>query len=310
MSQTVPGLNGIHTWKGLVAINDLANWPRVKLINISGLQTLPELSDSRDMPAGRAGEIPRRSLRRGKSLVYSGRLEARSQAELDDFRFQLMSAFGDSTDEGRMDITPMTGFTNPAMYYTARVMALDIPEEQPEKAALKRRTFGYERGFTLGVRLSDARFYEAATKNSVTAALLPVGGLPLPWTLPVSIPAPGASSGAAVCTNDGNAPTEFVADMYGPGQDMGLINSTLGVAVWLKNLQLGATDFVRIDSKQRTLKLNGIADVRYALDRDRTSWWDGDTPGLAKGINNLQIQGLNVIDPAHASITFSDAQWG
>src|SRR3954447_11985615 len=89
----VPGLNGTHTWNDDVVLNDRTVWPRVKLNRIPGLHTLPELEDQRDLPVGAMGEIPRPSLTRGKSLVYEGTVEARTQVELEAFRSDLLQAF-------------------------------------------------------------------------------------------------------------------------------------------------------------------------------------------------------------------------
>jgi hypothetical protein len=305
----VPGLNGIHTWNDGVALNDLSVWPRYRLLRIPGLHTRPEMEDTRDQPAGRLGEIARRAILRGKNLVYEGVLEARNQDELEQARDALLAAFT-TTTEGRMSITRADG--SDPFFYTARCTALDPPEELPDAAALHRSTYGYERAFTLGLRLSDPRFYSDPAKGPLqTGAVVPQAGTPLPWRLPVALIAPGAASGVVVVTNAGTAPADPVVEMHGPALTPAIVNDRLGLQVRLA-LSLAAGQFVRVDFRDRSLLLGGSEDVGALLDRDATTWWDDadlSQMGLQPGDNPLRYSADGLQDPAFATVTFNDAWW-
>lgn len=256
------------------------------------------------------GEIPRRAVLRGKPVVYEGTVEARSQGELDTFHDALEKAFA-VTAERQMVISPRPPFAGGPYFYTARVTALDIPEEHPEVEALRRQTLGYERQFTLGLRLSDPRFYASVLKTYQTALLVPSSGLSLPWTLPVSLPAPGDSSASVTAINTGTAPVDPIVDLYGPGRALGIANDTIGVQLRTKStLQVAQGQFVRVNFRDRTLLLNGVDDVRSQLDRESTTWWDDPMNGIISGSNVMRFIGENISDPAHAEITINDGLWG
>lgn len=307
---SVPGLNGVHTWNGDVALNDTV-WPHVRLSRIPGLHALPELEDQRDNPVGMMGELPRRSLSRGKTVVYEGTLEARSQAELDDFRSSLMQAF--MVRDSRMVIAPKSG-AGVNYFFDARVTALDIPEEYPDVSTLRSQTLGFQRAFTLGLRLSDPRFYEIAVQGPFqTAVVVAQGGLALPWVFPVAIPDPGSASGAVNIVNGGTAPTPPLVEMWGPALNPGLVSDTVNEGLRLA-LSLAAGQFVQVDFRNRTLLLNGNEDVSGQIDRDRSTWWDQDTvdnpAGLIVGAQSLRYVADNLNDPAFARVSFNNAVWG
>lgn len=320
----VPGLSGIHTVND-VALNDLTIWPRYRLTGIPGFKSLGDLEDARDLPAGRSREIPRAALRRGKAFTYQGIIEARSQPELDAGIDALMVACV-PTEEQRFAITsllpalpadptlPVSGdnplVTVPATWFMARITALDPPEQQPDATTLHGETYGYQRSFALGVRMSDARFFaEQAATPVLTAGITSVGGTPLPWTLPVTIAAPGSASGAASLAVGGNAPADPVIDLNGPSTNGGIYSDTLGVQIRYR-LTLATGQFLRIDFRDRSALLNGTEDVGYLIDRDLTNWWDGDTPGLLPGVvNSLRYVADTLEDPAFASITYNNAYW-
>jgi hypothetical protein len=301
----VPGLNGTHRWNDLVTLNDVSVFPRVRLRRIPGLHTLPEREDVRDLPVGRDGEIPRDSARRGKSVVYEGLVEAQNQTDLDDFRETLLEMFGDGTAEGRMVIAPRSPFVGPTYFYNAAVMALDIPEEHP--ASARRISYGFERPFTLGLRMSNARFYKEPAKTDTTAAITPSSGTSLPFILPVSLTPPDEASGTVIVENEGSAPTDFVVDLHGPSTNPFFANDTIGKRIRLP-FEIPVNNFVRIDFRQRSVLLNGIDRVGY--DREATTWWDRGSVGLRRGTNALRYGGDTIQDPAFAEITFNDAQWG
>lgn len=321
----VPGMSGVHeiATSG-VRLGDLTVWPRYRLTGLPGFKSLGDLEDARDLPAGRGREIPRQALRRGKAFTYQGVIEARSQPELDAGIDALVAACV-PTDEQRFAVTsklpalprdptlPVSdtnpAVTVPATWFMGRVTALDPPEQHPDPVALRSDTYGYERTFALGVRMSVARFYAETPSIVQTAGITNIGGTPLPWTLPVTIEAPGAASGAATLTVGGTAPADPIVDLYGPSTNPGVRSDTLDREVRF-TLSLADGQFLRIDFRDRSALLDGTEDVGYLLDYELTDWWDGDTPGLlAASVNSLRYVADSLADPAIAIITFNDAYW-
>lgn len=304
---SIPGLNAAHQWRGLVWLNDKSSWPQVKLRRLPGFHTRPETQLQSDLPAGRMGELPRRSFKSGKSIVYEGNLRARDQASLESFRSELLAAFGDD-DVGQMVITPYD-LPGPPRFFNARVSALDIPEELPPDA--NRESYGYERPFTLGLRLHDPRFYDYSEKEFSTAPMILDAGTSLPWTLPVVIASSGTSSGGMEVENEGTCPTPFEVDLYGPVTNPRLLNLTIDRQIAFKDLSIATGQFVRVNYFTGEILLNGTEDVSWRRDPLRTDWWDMDAPdGLVAGINELRYTGDVISDPAIATIRYHDAFWG
>lgn len=315
----VPGLAGIHQ-VGAVRLNDLSLWPRYRLLSIPGFKGLPDTEDARDLPAGQSREIPRRTQRRGKTFTYQGTIEARSQPELDAGIDALIAACV-STDELRFDVTPILPplpadpytvgplVTVPPTYFRARVLALDPNEAHPDGPVGQLATRGYERPFALGVRMSDARFIEAASQTFASSGLASATGSVLPWVLPVAIVAPGFASGSLSVPVGGSAPADPVVTLTGPATNPGIRSDTLNLELRMF-MALDAGAFLTIDFEARTILLGGTEDVSYLIDRARTNWWDGDAPGLREAVTNaLRYVADSLTDPAAATITFNNAYW-
>lgn len=304
---SVPGVEGRHAWNSELTLNDRAVWPRYKLKRITGLHSLPDAEDNREPATGRLGEVVRRALRRGKTLTYEGTVEGRTLAQLRQGEDALLGAFAE-LDEGQMIVSPHPAYGGPSFFYRARALACDIPDEQ--QAPPKRSTLGFERPFALSLRLADPRFYETQQQGPIpTGPIVQGAGLSLPWILPVIIPG-SAASGTVVVTNTGTAPTDPIIDLYGPVTNPRVMNDTLGRELRFKGLTLAEGSFIRVDFKQRTIKLEGTSDFRSKFDRQLSTWWDEGVPGLRRGDNAVRYRGDSISDPARAEITFHHARWG
>lgn len=138
--------------------------PRYKAESITGLQSLGDSEDVRDLAVGREGEIPRRSFRRGKTITYEGLTQAETLAELRQAEADLRAAFDDQRDEKIMWVDPHPGYddSGAARFFRARSLALEDPDEQgPPRGIVN----GYERPFALSVRCSDRRYYDGAEQT-------------------------------------------------------------------------------------------------------------------------------------------------
>ena len=167
----IPGIEGLHAWTPPGASEPavvLGEAPYL-LKGIVGLESLGDSEDNSDLKVGAVGENDRRSERRGKTVVYEGRIVADpdSSTPLLDMReaaAALRAAFADLTTLGRMDMSAhpdnveLAGTT--PKFLEARALNVDIPDQQATKQ--------FERPFVIGLRMKDPRvFEEAAVVHSV-----------------------------------------------------------------------------------------------------------------------------------------------
>lgn len=307
MSVLVPGMEGRHSWNGLV-LGDQEVWPRHRVAEIAGLRATGDAEDVREPRTGMPGEIARRSFRRGKTVTYECVTEARSLAELRQAQAARSAAFEELDAEGVMTITtdPLLPNAPPPVFFRARCLSLIPGTERPADPG--RMSMGFEQPFTVALRLADRRIYRAQQAGPFeTAALVAESGISLPVTAPFTIPAPGTTSGVVSVTNEGDAETDPTIDLYGPVRDPRIMNDTLGVELRFAGLELVAGQFLRVDFLNRRVLLEGTADYRAKLDRTRSSWWEPGVAGLAPGANVVRYRGEGMSDPARAVLTFYHA---
>lgn len=201
------GLEGRHQWDGGVILNRRVDdagdllLPRYKLARIGGLSSLGDSEDVRELPVGREGEVPRRSLRRGKTVTYEGVTQARSLDDLRQAEADLRSAFYDQRAEKLMVVTPHPDYASGSRFYRARALAAEINDEQGAPVNV---SLGYERSFIVSVRLSDPRYYDGVEQTESVLVLI------------------SDDSETVVCTNGGNVATDPVLTL----------TSTLGAIQW------------------------------------------------------------------------------
>lgn len=292
-----------HQWNDGVVINDLTVSPQAKLDGVDNLHGLPEAEDLRDSATGRDGEIPRRSVRRGKTIAYNGRVRAKTLAEMRQKMAAVSSAFLDLT-EGSMLVSP-----NPlyGLGVTRRFRARSLSFTPGDEVFDPNDNWPFQHPFVVALRMSDARFYDPNQVIANTGAIAASVGLAPPFTPPFTLPAPGQGAGAAIVTNPGNAPSDPVIDIYGPATNPLIENTTIGRILKFAGISLDATTFIRVDFASRRILLQGSSDFRAKLDRGASDWWDAGVPGLPPGDSNVRLRGDAVTDPAHATITFNPA---
>jgi hypothetical protein len=297
------GKEARHQWNDSVTMGDLTDSPRVKLDAIGGLQSLPDPEDIRESAMGRRGEITRNSFRRGKTVVYEGRVQARTLAALRQLMSELASGF-DSLAEGRMLVTPHPDYAEGfSRFYNTRALTFEPGDEELNPFA----RWQFQQPFALALRMSDARFYDPQALIESTGAIATTGGLTLPFTPPVTFPETSEGAGSVTVTNEGNAAADPVIDIYGPVTNPTLSNLTLGRELAFEDLDLGASTFLRIDFATRQVLLEGTSDYRSKIDWGASDWWDSNVNGLEPGENQIQLRGDSIADPAKAQITFNPA---
>lgn len=301
----VPGVEGRHTWAGLLTLNDLSVWPRFKLRPpITGLRDRGDfdLSAATDIPVGRMGEIARRGYRRGKTVVYEGDVQGRTLTEVQEGVDDLLEAF-DTDEEEEMVSAQHPSYGSTA--YTWRARCADCQVLEAPASPRRAQTAGHERPFLIALRMSDARFYATAEQLAITAALATTSGLAPPFVPPVVIPS-SAAAGAVTVTTNGRTDTDPTIDLYGPVTNPAIENTTLDKQVRLI-AGIAQGQFVRLDFAKRAVKINGTDEASGFLDRAASDWWDAGVPGLRKGANTLRYTGDTIADPAVAEVRWHDA---
>jgi hypothetical protein len=140
-------------------VNPRNGGSRVKLDQIGNFRSLPESDDNRDSPAGRIGERAWPSLQRGKTMTYEGWVQSPTLQALRAYQTQLTRFLGDKNNEGRMVIRPHGDYGSMVTRFDARVIDLEIPEEQT--VGPRHPMKPWQRPFTLTLRMSDPRFYSS-----------------------------------------------------------------------------------------------------------------------------------------------------
>lgn len=142
-------------------------WPRYKLKSVSGLMSLGDAEDNRDLPVGRVGELARLAYRRGKTVVYEGAIKAQSLLQLREAEANLRAAFAEESGEGCMDVRPHPLDTQwvgvPEKFFEGRALTCEVVDVQNSKT--------WERGFVVAVRMGDPRYFqELETLGKATVA--------------------------------------------------------------------------------------------------------------------------------------------
>lgn len=250
----VPKLGARHQWAGGVTLGNPAANPFYRVRRVEGLGAQGERRDVRDPKTAGTGETPRRSPRAGKTVVYTGTIEADDYVALLKAEAVLQGAFADPSEQ-RMDITAPMDATQPAMFYTAGAVASDVAAEQGFPDGRRQ----WERGFVVALRMADPLVYQ---------------------TNPVTVVSSGSPQ-AAVCTHVGNAPSDRVTvDIPGPFTGFDLYNDTTGDRLSVPSGVVTAGNFIRADFYQRAILYNGTIDVTNIVSFPKSSWWGPDRHAL------------------------------
>lgn len=152
------GLQGRHQWNSGIVLNDLAGGlPYIDLDTITGLFSLPEVEDLRDPRIAANGEVIYPSFTRGKTVTYEGRIVTQTTEQLVQYRWLMMAAFGDQTNEGTMSITPHPDWGTGGWTYQARVLTCDIDDEIIAER-MSQMPSPYQLHFILSLRMKNNAF--------------------------------------------------------------------------------------------------------------------------------------------------------
>jgi hypothetical protein len=286
----VLGQEGIHNWRGLIDINTQTGLPRIEVDRFTGLHALPEADDDRAPAVGRIGEIVYPSQPRGKTITYEGRILGRTLHDLRSTSASLRTACADRSTEGVMTVRPHPTIGGVQTYYSARVLALELDDDQSPYSPDALPT-PYQRGFVLTLRMSDPRHYLVGAAHYAAVSASSVG-----------------------VTNQGNAPTEPVFIVNGPISD-DLVFERLDNPDYRKllfdSVTLASGQQLRLDFKNRTLRrVSDGTDYMGKLVIATSNWWDESIPGLMPGNTGVRAAlGAGTAGTNAWSIDFAHANW-
>lgn len=131
-------------------------FPRYKTEKIGGLYSTGESNDIRDGRVGAAGEIPRTSYRRGKTVTFEGIAQGTTLVNLHDMTQALTTAFDDQTLEGLMIcLPPGPDVSGNYSYFMAKPLAVEIDDELAF-SPMRMFTGGHERRYVVALRSARA----------------------------------------------------------------------------------------------------------------------------------------------------------
>lgn len=288
----IPDLNAVHRWNDAFSLNDIWNldgtmkFPHVQLRRIPGIHDLPPMEMRQDPAVGRRyRDIPRSTLRVGKDMVYEGTIRARSQADLEDIVADLLEAFQEE-EVGEMKITPFDGA--PSFVYSARCSAASPGSElPPSRTGLG---LGWERSITIGVHMSDSRFYDEASTLEIASAAGVAGGLTIPTNVPFDLAESATLPNSVSIDYDGRAPMDPVVNIVGPTIEGARLLHLEQDRTLTVGPELLAGEILEIDFNERSMVI-GAVDASDYLDDANTDYWDRGVHGLVKGDNTVVLYG-------------------
>lgn len=163
-----------------------------------------------------------------------------------------------------------------------------------------RITNRYPKAFQIALVSADPLILSAAENAAaVLASAGGSGGFTSPLTSPLTS---GASpSGQLTVTNNGTEDTYPRFTIVGPAVNPTILNATTGESMSFI-YSLAAGEYLSIDTKNATVKLNGTADRDYAYDFLRSVWLR-----LVPGANDLRLLFSSFSTGAQMSVAWRDA---
>lgn len=267
--------------------------------------------DGFGVPAGRSYDV-QRPLRHGlyagpqyldgRTLTMGVAVTGDSFAEMLSRQRQVAAAFAPVRDTDADRVVPLV-FTLADGNQKYRVVGKPIRAEWNYRKALRVQRSSsvvWNDGALCEFLATDPRVY-ANTLETATATLgSSSGGHAFPLGFPHGFGT--ATSGAAVCTNDGNIvthPTITVTAGASGASGISLQNETTGDE-WSITLTLNAGETLVVDMDAHTALLNGTTSRTEFVNRPPSVWW-----GLEPGVNSVRL--LATGDGTTALVAWRDA---
>lgn len=271
-----------------------ANTP-YELQSLSGLANLPVVRSGSVDRFGDHGGVAGRHYQSMRTITASFDIwtEGQTEAEFVARRDAVSSAF--SPIEDPEDVEPFI-YKHPGRELM-RVYCRPVDRDMPTDRMF---SLGYGT-FSVRLEATDPYIYsEAQYSVPVGVAANDVVGLQFPLQFPLNFGA--GSSGAAQVMNRGTAPAPWSAMITGPTPSPQITHVESGQFIRLQNFTVQEGDFLVIDSKLRTILLNGTGSRRGYLD-PASDWF-----ALQPGNNTIRFSsgGATV---GELSLTWRDTYW-
>lgn len=159
----------------------------------------------------------------------------------------------------------------------------------------------WQKDFQLSLVAADPCIYGATLYNlSVTSLGAAAAGRAYPHGFPTNYGG-GAISGQLLVENRGNACSYPLLTLAGPGTNPVVYNLTTGGVIPI-NYTLSTGDSMLVDTRNRTIVLNGTTSRYGSLDFLNTVWF-----GLNPGINDIRIAWASFSGSAGLTVQYRDA---
>lgn len=143
-------------------------------------------------------------------------------------------------------------------------------------------------------------FILGATENTEIVPVHSGGGAEIPAELPLEIGSGG--TGDTTITNDGNGKAYPVIKIYGVIENPNITNTTRGEGLSITYTLNSSADYIEIDMYRRTVKLNGITNIKQYV--------SGDFWALNAGDNVIRLSAGSSGGGAEAQVTYQDSYLG
>ncbi len=258
----------------------------IQLTKISGLDSA-DIRDSRILKPGAHGETTYDAFFSGRTISFNGYFWSMDE-NIVPLEETIKDIFALSSDEEALDFQ-RAGQVARTVFARA-IEPLRIMEEIGTPC--QREFFGV-------FRAGDPREYSQAEHSTNVFLPTAAGGFSFPLSFPLAF-GTVSTGGIATINNAGNIETYPVITIYGPVDTPILENYTAGKLLKF-NLSVAAGDYLVIDFKAKTVKLNGTASRMTAL-ASGWSWWN-----LAPGNNEFHYRASTYEAASYARVTWRDA---
>jgi len=223
-----------------------------------------------------------------RTFTIEGQINASSEADLETQRRLMQGAL--SIDEG---LKTMTVVTRGGLTVTIDVIltSLQLDHDKGEN------TWG-----EFQIQLVAPNFYfDGNVLNSETLTINAGEGGAIPAEIPFSFGSGG--SGNVTATNAGNGKARPLIKIYGPIQDPTVQNATTEKSISVTYTLNSAEDFIEIDTRNQTVKLNGVSDIISNVTGDLEDFY------LLPGDNVLKLVAVAFTE-AEATVEWYDSYIG
>lgn len=230
----------------------------IAVVETDGFDDLPDVRSADQPKSGAHGAFAGLDLLDERTMTMTLALLGSDRTSYDALVQQLVAAFSVQTNE----LPLLCGDSGNRLIYA-----------RPRKVAVP-RTMGCHGVFqpeaSVQLVATDPRIYDA-TETALTTGLAAVsGGVGFPVTFPVGFGS-GGTGGTVTATNSGGFATDWTATISGDCVNPVIENLTTGQLLsFAITLNLG--DTLVVDSKSRSLVLNGTASRTFTI-QPGSAWW-------------------------------------